>query len=85
MTHPLISADPHVMMGKPVIAGTRITVEHIIDELAGGRSIDELLDATLASPATQYSPRSPLQRTRCAPRSSIRLIPSRHKHENPRG
>jgi uncharacterized protein (DUF433 family) len=45
MSHPLITSDPKVMLGKPVIAGTRITVEHILDELAGGRTIEELLDA----------------------------------------
>ncbi len=45
MQHPLIATDPHIMAGKPVIAGTRITVEHILDELGGGRTIDELLDA----------------------------------------
>lgn len=33
------------MMGKPVIAGTRITVEHILEELAAGTTVDELLDA----------------------------------------
>lgn len=45
MSYPLITSDPHIMMGKPVVAGTRITVEHILDELAGGRTFDELLDA----------------------------------------
>jgi len=33
------------MMGKPVIAGTRITVEHILEQLAGGRTIQDILDA----------------------------------------
>lgn len=40
----LIISDPRVMMGKPVIAGTRITIEHILDELAAGRTVEELLD-----------------------------------------
>ena len=44
LDHPLIEADPEIMMGKPAIRGTRITVEHILRELAGGRSIDDLLD-----------------------------------------
>jgi uncharacterized protein (DUF433 family) len=30
MAHPRVRRDPKVMMGKPVIAGTRITVEHIL-------------------------------------------------------
>ncbi len=33
------------MMGKPVIKGTRITVEHILREIAAGTSIEELLIA----------------------------------------
>ena len=42
--HPLISSNPAIMLGKPVIAGTRITVEHVMREIAGGASIDDLLD-----------------------------------------
>ncbi len=45
MYRPLITTDPNIMMGKPVITGTRITVEHILEELAGGATIEELLDA----------------------------------------
>jgi uncharacterized protein (DUF433 family) len=33
------------MMGKPVIAGTRITVELILEKLASGESIDQVLEA----------------------------------------
>ncbi len=33
------------MMGKPVIAGTRITVELILEKLAAGESFDQVLDA----------------------------------------
>jgi uncharacterized protein (DUF433 family) len=33
------------MMGKPVIAGTRITVELILEKLAAGETVGELLDA----------------------------------------
>jgi len=42
--HPRIHSDPAVMMGKPVIKGTRITVEHILRELASGATIPEMLD-----------------------------------------
>ena len=45
MHNPLITSDPKVMMGKPVVAGTRITVEHILEELAAGSTIEELLEA----------------------------------------
>ncbi|GAB4457942.1 MAG: hypothetical protein Kow0031_38610 [Anaerolineae bacterium] len=41
----LIVSDPAVMMGKPVIAGTRITVELVLDKLAAGESIEQLLEA----------------------------------------
>ena len=41
----LIERNPEVMLGKPVIKGTRITVELIVRKIAGGYSIDELLKA----------------------------------------
>ena len=40
-----IESNPSVMMGKPVIAGTRITVELILEKLAAGETIDDLLEA----------------------------------------
>ena len=40
-----IQSDPAVMMGKPVVEGTRITVEHILEELGSGRTIEQLLEA----------------------------------------
>ena len=39
MQKKLILSDPAVMMGKPVIAGTRISVELILDKLAAGETI----------------------------------------------
>lgn len=45
MREELIQSDPTVMMGKPVIAGTRITVELILEKLAAGETIEQLLDA----------------------------------------
>jgi uncharacterized protein (DUF433 family) len=39
----MISADPAVMVGKPVIAGTRLTVEFIVERLADGWTEEELL------------------------------------------
>ena len=41
----LIEADPRVMMGKPVVRGTRITVQLILEKLAAGESIDAILQA----------------------------------------
>ena len=38
MSRPLITSNPKVMMGKPTVAGTRITVELILDKLAAGES-----------------------------------------------
>ena len=43
MTHTRISIDPAVMVGKPCIAGTRITVEHILRQLAGGMAPEDIL------------------------------------------
>ena len=45
MSEELIQSDPAVMMGKPVVAGTRITVELILDKLAAGETIEQLLEA----------------------------------------
>jgi uncharacterized protein (DUF433 family) len=41
----LIQVDPNVMMGKPVIAGTRITVESILDRLGAGESVEDLVES----------------------------------------
>ena len=41
----MIVSNPGVMMGKPVIAGTRITVELILEKLAGGESVEQVLEA----------------------------------------
>jgi uncharacterized protein (DUF433 family) len=43
MDHPRIQSDPRIMMGKPIIRGTRITVEHVLRCLAAGDSIEQLL------------------------------------------
>lgn len=43
--HPRIEINPDVMMGKPVIRGTRLTVELILRMLAVGHTIDDLLDS----------------------------------------
>lgn len=40
-----IVSNPGVLRGKPVVRGTRISVELILELLAGGASIDELLES----------------------------------------
>lgn len=44
-TYSHVVADPAVMLGKPVIAGTRITVESILERFAAGESTEQVLDA----------------------------------------
>jgi len=45
ITEKLIQSNPSVMMGKSVITGTRITVEHILEKLAAGETVEQILDA----------------------------------------
>ena len=45
MADKLIVSDPSVMMGKPVVVGTRITVELILEKLASGETLEQVLDA----------------------------------------
>ena len=40
-----IVSDPAVLMGKPVVSGTRITVELILEKLAAGESVEQILEA----------------------------------------
>ena len=39
----LIESKTEVMMGKPVIAGTRITVECILERLGAGETIEQIV------------------------------------------
>jgi uncharacterized protein (DUF433 family) len=45
MDNPLIQSDPDVMLGKPVVRGTRITVELILRKLSCGESIEQILES----------------------------------------
>lgn len=40
-----IEINPKVMMGKPVIRGTRIPIELILRKLSEGARVEDLLDA----------------------------------------
>jgi uncharacterized protein (DUF433 family) len=52
---PRIFTDPRIMMGKPIIEGTRIAVELILTRLAEGRSVADIL--------TEYPHLTPAQIT----------------------
>jgi uncharacterized protein (DUF433 family) len=45
MPLPSIVSDPKIMMGKPVIAGTRITVELLLEKLAAGEPAEQIMRA----------------------------------------
>ncbi len=40
-----IEINPHIMFGKPVIRGTRITVEIILEKLSHGMTFSDILQA----------------------------------------
>ncbi len=41
--HPKIARDPKIMMGKPVIAGTRVPVEAVVRQFAAGADMGWVL------------------------------------------
>ena len=43
MSEATIISDPKIMMGKPVVRGTRITVELILEKLGAGETMDQVL------------------------------------------
>lgn len=45
MAHDRITRDPSILMGKPCIKGTRVSVEVIMRRLAAGASADEIAGA----------------------------------------
>lgn len=72
MTIERIQLDPAIMMGKPVIRGTRITVELILRKMAEGESEAQLLEDyphLTAQPRTsgQQSVMERSTRRSCAP------------------
>ena len=45
MNNSQIVSDPRIAMGKPVVVGTRITVELILEKLAAGETIEQIVKA----------------------------------------
>jgi len=45
MKHHNIQSHPDIMMGKPVIVGTRITVESILEKLGAGETPEQIVTA----------------------------------------
>jgi uncharacterized protein (DUF433 family) len=40
---PGVTIDPEVVHGRPVVAGTRVPVEVVVGELAGGSSFEDVM------------------------------------------
>ncbi len=43
MMYERITVDPNVMFGKPVVKGTRITIEQILRKLSAGLTIQQII------------------------------------------
>lgn len=44
MKNPFIQSNPKIMMGKPVVKGTRVTVELILEKMGAGETVEQILD-----------------------------------------
>src|SRR5277367_1506283 len=66
------------MMGKPTVAGTRITVELILEKLAAGETIEQILDAhprlTDEGLRAAIAFAAELARPACCPRNPITML-----------
>jgi len=45
MNEQFIVSNPKIMMGQPVVSGTRITVDLILEKLSAGETFEQLLQA----------------------------------------
>ena len=41
----IVHSDPEIMGGTPVFVGTRVPLQNLVDDLEGGESIEDFLDA----------------------------------------
>ncbi|MBI4622043.1 MAG: 1,4-alpha-glucan branching protein GlgB [Verrucomicrobia bacterium] len=41
----MITSDPAIKLGRPVVAGTRVTVDEVLDQLAAGATIAEIIES----------------------------------------
>lgn len=85
----LITNNPKILGGKPIIAGTRMSVEVILEFLAGGMEIKEMLkeypflnkeqiQAAIQYAAKQVGSKKPAHQTPDKPRAILHEIHRRH-------
>jgi len=43
--HPRITVDPAILVGKPIVKGTRLSVERVLELLAAGWTVDQVLES----------------------------------------
>ena len=60
--HDRIEVDSEILVGRPVIKGTRLAVELIVERMAGGWSVGTCSPPILISCARMCWPRSPSPR-----------------------
>ena len=82
-----IVVDPKTLTGKPVVRGTRISVELVVELLAAGWSHAQILGVTRIFPKRTSGPVSPMRVSFFARRRSIRSrshdIPGRREFPRP--
>jgi uncharacterized protein (DUF433 family) len=71
--HDRITIDPNVLVGKPVVKGTRLSVEFIIGLLSQGWSEAEVLRNYPVSPQRMFTPVWPMPKTFSKASGSFRL------------
>ena len=54
-----IVVDPNVMLGKPVVSGTRVTVQSVVERIAAGESVADIVESHPA--LTEESVRAALE------------------------